>query len=226
MPADPSRWQCLPGNFDSLKTQWLFPSTNAWGIPEVQPAPLSAVPDWLAPYRTRIRSDAPIGRGAVHFFLHDYRFESVWTNPHRGLKAIQTWEVVLSPDFSLYRDWPWTLQLWNVYRNRWCHAFWGHHGSTVIPTVSWSTPEFYPFAFAGVPRRSVLAVGTVGTRWEVETERRLFEAGWHAMVETLDPTVVLVYGNLPEELSDSVDTRIYPTYWQGVVRLRRQQHGR
>ena len=134
---------------------------------------------------------------------------------------------MLSPDFSLYRDWPWTLQLWNVYRNRWCQAFWAYHGLTVIPTVSWSTPESYSFAFAGVPQRSVLAVGTVGTRWEVETERRRFEAGWHAMVEALDPTLVMVYGTLPELLRDTVEVRTYPPYWEGVVTLkRRKSHGR
>ncbi len=36
------------------------------------------------------------------------------------------------------------------------------HGVTVIPTVSWSTPDSYPFAFAGIATGSVVAVSTVG----------------------------------------------------------------
>lgn len=226
MQSDVTRWEHAPGSIDALKTEWLFESSNVWGIPDVPAAPLGVVPTWLAPYRTRIRArgEGVQGRGGTHFFLHDYRFEGVWNRPTKALESLAEWDVVLSPDFSVYREWPLTLQLWNVYRNRWCHAFWAYHGITVIPTVSWSTPESYPFAFAGVPPRSVVAVGTVGINWEQEGERFWFERGWQAMVETLKPVQVLVYGTLPDALQEQVRVHCYPPYWEGVVTLKRRQH--
>lgn len=222
MQSDPARWQKPPGSLDPLHTAWLFPSDHPLGIPNVPAAPLSAVPEWVAPYRTRIRSDEPLGKRGVHFFLDDYRFESVWNHPRKGLIGVQGWDTVISPDFSLYRDVPLVLQQLNVYRNRWCHAFWAHHGLTVIPTVSWSTRESFPFAFAGIPQRSVVALGTVGTDWTVNAEACRFVEGWEAMLEALDPVQVLVYGTLPAPLAQQVNVHYYPPYWEGIVAIRRK----
>ena len=49
----------------------------------------------------------------------------------------------ITPDFSLYRDWPVMLQQWNVYHSRWVGRFWQEHGLRIIPTVNWSTPDSY-----------------------------------------------------------------------------------
>jgi hypothetical protein len=227
MPGDAHPRQAVSGKRDDLNTDWLFESDNAWGVPTVDPAPLSAVPEWLAPYRTRIRSKHDLGPGAVHFFLHDYRFTSVWTYPRRALAALRHWQTVLSPDFSLYRNDPLALQLFNVYRNRWCQAYWSYHGLTVIPTVSWSTPESYPFAFLGLPQKSVVAVGTVGVRWKVVAVRTYFTQGWNEMIARLNPVLVLVYGKVPEGVAETVSIRCYPPYWEGVARIKnRRKHGR
>src|SRR5690606_139839 len=83
------------------------------------------------------------------------RFETVWSRPRKALEALAPYTTLLSPDFSLYRDWPLLLQMWNVYRNRWCGAFWQRQGFTVIPTVSWSTAESVEFCFLGVRGRRV-----------------------------------------------------------------------
>jgi Domain of unknown function (DUF4417) len=45
-------------------------------------------------------------RAAVHFFLDNYRFETVWTRPKRGLSRIRSVGAALAPDFSLWRDMP------------------------------------------------------------------------------------------------------------------------
>ena len=56
---------------------------NHLGIPELLPAEAGRLPAWLVPYRTRIRAERPPADGAVHFFLDDYRFETVWSRPLR-----------------------------------------------------------------------------------------------------------------------------------------------
>jgi hypothetical protein len=175
------------------------------------------VPGWLAPYRTRIRSAHTPHDGAVHFFLDDYRFESLWTHKDKALKALRTFKTALTPDFSLDPDWPLAAQVWNTFRNRWCGAYWAAHGYTVIPTVSWSTPESYPFCFQGVPPRSLVAISTVGVRRQ---DDGLFRQGFVELIARLSPSLVLCYGPLAEDLQVLVPVKTYPTRWMGIRRAR------
>jgi len=216
------RWQDKPGSFDALHATEPFPSDNELGIPCLAHVPVYRVPAWLAPYRTRIRANDPPDDGAVHFFLDDYRFETVWSRPRKALQALAPYTTLLSPDFSLYRDWPLMLQMWNVYRNRWCGAFWQSQGFTVIPTVSWSTAESYEFCFLGLPTRSLLAVSAVGVDLADPLARSLFRAGFREMVARLEPAAVLAYGPLPAWCGELAEVVVYPTRWQGIRKARKE----
>ncbi len=204
------RWAELPGNFDRLNCRAIFPSGNEWGIPDLPGTKWT--PARLVSYTSRAEIAKAGPDDAVHFFLDDYRFETVWTKPERGLSRIQSVGSALTPDFSLWRDMPLAMQLWQVYRSRWCGAWLSLHGVRVIPTVSWSTPESYPFAFVGIEPDSVVAVSTVGVR---DSEARgLFPAGYAEMVRRLAPSLVLVYGRPPtEQVSGLAEFRCYPTRW-------------
>jgi hypothetical protein len=219
------RWRSKPGSFDSLHTTRLFPSGNDYGIPDLRHTPVRAIPAWLVPYRQRIRASEPPADGGVHFFMDDYRFETVWSRPHKALAALRPYTTLLTPDFSLYRDWPLTLQVWNVYRNRWCGRFWQAQGFTVIPTVSWSTADSYYFCFLGVPRRSVVAVSAVGVSLNAPLEYGLFVDGFTEMVRRLEPGVVLSYGRLPADCHKLVEVVTYPTRWTNI-RAARQARGK
>ncbi len=221
------RWKQKPGSFDVLHTNQLFRSDNEWGIPVLRHTAISRIPAWLAPYRQRIRSHQPPADGAIHFFVDDYRFETVWNRPYKALTALRPFSTLLTPDFSLYRDWPMLLQLWNTYRNRWCGAFWQWQGFTVIPSVSWGTAESYPFCFLGIPKRSVVAVGTVGVNLAHPLEQDLFLAGFTEMVARLEPTAVLCYGRAPAACHELAEVITYPTRWTDIRNARRsQQNGR
>ncbi|MFQ5401803.1 MAG: DUF4417 domain-containing protein, partial [Anaerolineae bacterium] len=204
------RWQSKPGSFDTLHATRLFPSRNRYGIPDLRYTSVEPLPAWLVPYRQRIRSNESPHDGAVHFFLQDYRFETVWNRPVKALEALAPYQTALTPDFSLYRDWPLMLQLWNTYRNRWCGRFWQEQGFTVIPTISWSTAESYDFCFLGVPRRGVVAVSAVGVNLKAPLEYHLFMDGFREMVRRLEPTVVLSYGRLPTICHELVEVVMYP----------------
>ena len=227
MQSHADHWRARPGSYDAVHATQLYPADNEYGLPDLAPVPRSAVPDWLVPYRQRLRSGAGLAAGAVHFFLDDYRFETVWSRPRKALQYHAHFQTLLTPDFSLYRDWPLALQLWNIYRSRWCGAFWQRQGFTVIPTVSWASPESYAFCFAGLPSHSLLAVSTVGTHKEAAT-RAFFLAGFEAMVERLSPSLVLCYGQPHAEMNSLADLRTYPARWSGLSAARRKesQHGR
>lgn len=213
-----ARWQQLPGSFDPLHAAQLFPTDgNRYHIPSIPHAPLSDTPAWLTPYRTRIRSNDGVADGAVHFFLDDYRFESVWNHPHKALRYLSDFRTLLTPDFSLYPDWPLALQLWNAYRSRWCGAFWASQGFHVIPTVSWAGHESYDFCFVGIAQHSMVAISTVGVRAE---DAGGFAHGFRAMLERIQPSQVLCYGSLPSKLTELVDVVCYPTRWAGIQKAR------
>ena len=68
----------------------------------------------------------------VHFFLYDYRFERVWKNPEADIEKLSRYRAVLSPDFSMYLEMAPVMQMYNVFRNRWCGAYWASKGIRVI----------------------------------------------------------------------------------------------
>ena len=212
------------GSVDALNTSNLMPSDNGLGIPTITRE--DEIPGVLMPYRTRLSEDVVLAhepyRTALHFFLEDYRFEGVWSRSKEKLKYVKRVGFALSPDFSLYRDWPLAVQLWNVYRNRWCGAYWQSRGVKVIPTISWSTEESHTFSFLGVERGSAVAISSVGVDFENPQERSLFVSGCRAMVETIEPSAVLLQAEIfPEEFVaecglSGVDLRRYPSHWQSI----------
>jgi hypothetical protein len=209
------RWSELPGGFDRLNCRALYPSSNPWGIPDLPPARWQ--PARLVAYTDRRAIAAACPDTALHFFLDDYRFEPLWSTPQRALSRPYSVGAALTPDFSLWRDMPLAMQMWQVYRSRWCGTWMAAHGVRVIPTASWSTAESYPFAFAGIARGSIVAVSTVGVLRDREA-RALFAGGYAEMVRQVQPAMVLVYGRAPAEQPGDAGgppVRCYPTRWDG-----------
>lgn len=150
----------------------------------------------------------------VHFFLDDYQFERVWNNPRKYIDKLSKFDCVLTPDFSLYTDMPFAMQVWNTYRSRLLGQFWQDIGLKVIPTVSWSTHVSYNFCFDGLPQNSILAISTVGAMKNKEA-KRLFYEGLEEMITRLHPSGILIWGqeidyNFPPKIGIMYfkDTRI------------------
>jgi hypothetical protein len=83
----------------------------------------------------------------VHFFLYDYRFERVWKNPDNDIEKLSRYRAVFSPDFSMYLEMAPVMQIYNVFRNRWCGAYWASKGIRVIPSVNWGDEATFDFCF-------------------------------------------------------------------------------
>jgi hypothetical protein len=208
------RWESLPGNFDKLNTFMLFASDNKYGIPTVKDD--NFIPDWLVPYKTRIRTERDTSGGAIHTFLDDYRFEVLWHRPVDTLTAIQSVGASLTPDFSTYNSYPYAMQIWNVYRNRWLGAYWQAHGVKVIPTISWAQRESYEFCFCGVPKDSIVALSTVGILREAYS-KGLFMEGYKEMTKRIEPRMVICYGEDTDLKLDEYNiVKYYPSYWKSI----------
>ncbi|MCM1367487.1 MAG: DUF4417 domain-containing protein [Roseburia sp.] len=136
----------------------------------------------------------------VHFFLHDYRFECVYENPDILLEKLKQYVCVLTPDFSLYMDMPISLQVYSIFKNRWCGAFWQSKGMTVIPTVSWSDERSFEFCFDGIERGSIVAVSTHGSRNAKED----FLRGYRELLKKIEPCSIICYGKPFAEMEGNV----------------------
>ena len=104
----------------------------------------------------------------------------------------------MTPDFSLYTDYPKAVQIYNCYRKQWLGALWQEFGINVIPTVSWSDKDSYKYCFDGVPKGATIAVSSVGTQNSSEA-KTAFINGWYECVSRLEPNTILFYGKVPEE---------------------------
>jgi hypothetical protein len=200
-----ARWSGRPGNFDPLNLRAVYPGDEL-GIP-VLPA-LLELPGNLVNYTARNRLNNPQDGDCVHFFVDDYRFEVSWTQPERMLTRVMRTGMALTPDFSLYPEMPRIVQMWNIYRSRWCGAWMSDHGIKVIPTMTWSDESSFDYAFNGVAPGGTVAVSTVGIIRASAQEQDRFMAGYQAMLNIVNPARVIIYGKrFPKmDLVDQVNT--------------------
>ena len=165
-------------------------AVGRWDIPTLEP--VHVVPERFLGFNyARTSSDYA---ACIHFFLDDYQFERVWNKPQDNIRVLSKFASCLTPDFSLYRDMPRALMLWNVYRSRLFGQMCQRAGLTVIPTIQYAGPDSYDFAFDGLPEHSTVAISSVGImRDKVAVD--LFLRGFLEMQTRIHPETVLFYGD-------------------------------
>ena len=141
----------------------------------------------------------------VHFFLDDYKFESLWNNPEPRIDKLSVFRAVLSPQFSIYSEMPIAVQIHNTFRSRWCGAYLQSKGVKVVPSVVWGEADTFWFCFDGIEKESIVAVSTIGIR----NEKDLFMAGYRELMKRIEPSAVICYGKPFEEMSGNV---VYVSY--------------
>lgn len=147
----------------------------------------------------------------VHFYIDDYQFERLWNYPEKYIDTLWDYECVLSPDFSLYRDMPMCMKIWNVYRSRFIGAFYQRNGIRVIPTISWAEKETFDFAFLGIPKGSIVSISTVGVKNDDEA-LAMWCAGVDEMILRIQPQSILVYGGAVDYNFADIDVRYYENH--------------
>lgn len=187
-------------NYENLERR-IFPGVGDFGIPEIQPV-LDLPAEELVGFNYAKTCKNPNGKG-VHFFLDDYQFNRLWTMIDRYIPILQKFSCVLSPDFSTYTDFPKAIQIYNHYRKHWCAAYMQENGITVIPTISWSTPDSYEWCFDGEPVGGCVAVSSVGCLASKES-KKLFVDGYMEMVRRLHPEKIIFYGSVPDECTGNI----------------------
>lgn len=185
------------------------------GIPIIKKPDHYIIPTDIVPFSQMHRDKA--ASVAVGFYEMDTEFSDVLISPESYIEEFckhplvtpEKIKPILTPDCSLYRDAPLAVQITNVYRNRTIGYYYQSKGAYVIPQIRWGNELTYttqvlpePVAFLGAEKHSIVAIGTYGC-CRSQNDKYHFEAGLAAMMEYLEPEVVLVYGSLNPKIFDS-----------------------
>ena len=172
----------------------MFEGTGMFSFPQINPVSVDCDNVPLIGFNYAMTEKEPENK-ILHFFLDDYQFERVWNNPDAYLGVLKRFKAVISPDFSLYLDFPKVIQLYNNYRRQWCGAYWQENGINVIPTVRWSDEASYEWCFDGIPKNSLVCISTVGGFKEKSVREKWLD-GYHHALDALEPSHILFYGKV------------------------------
>lgn len=165
-------------------------------------APLSII-DWKQAetiYRRQLRKGKKdfFHNAFVCFYLDDSKFDGkngIWFRYKYVECVMSHFAGVVTPDFSTNADFPIPWKIFNTYRMR-AYGYWlGTKGHQVINNVRWGGRETWRYCFEGIPKRSVVCIGTVGSGLRLLKNRPLFEAGLKELVRVLKPHTVIIYGS-------------------------------
>ena len=190
--------------------RFVFPGVGKYGIPAIQPETDIRIDklEWIS-FNYALTAKDKAAKG-VHFYLDDYQFARVWNQPDRYVPLLREFGAVLSPDFSIYRDHPQAVQIWNTYKRHWLAAYWQQQGVKVLPTLSWGGKESFEWCFDGEPENAIVSISTVGILNDSESTE-LFQQGCSEAIRQLNPTQILWYGK-PVPDMDFNATIISPQY--------------
>jgi hypothetical protein len=190
------------GYHPELVEQALFDGTLE--IPRITAPKKICIPKSLTPFSKRKYADS--FDTAICEYEHDVHFADLIYATESLSEDILRYSAFITPDCSLYRDMPLCLQIANVYFNRAVGVYFQAKGMYVITNIRWGDERSYTtcelpekIAFLGAPKKSIVSVGTYGCI-RGEENRYHFKAGLEAMLQELEPQVVLVYGPMPEEI--------------------------
>lgn len=140
-----------------------------------------------------------------HFFMDDYQFERVWKYPDRYIGVFKRFKAIVAPDFSTYTNFPKVVQQFNHYRNLWLARYYQMNNIKVIPNISFSDESSFDWVFHGQPKHSFCCLSTVGCFQQLDV-RALYLKGVEQAINALEPTSLLIYGKLHDELAETLNS--------------------
>lgn len=177
----------------------------------------SKVPDDLVPF-TNCEKEKNQKQKAIHFYQFDECFVNCLESKTKLIKKLSTlknFQSVITPDYSVYIDMPLSQQIFQIYKSRAVGNFLMQNEIKIIPNVRWGDERTYDFAFDGIDKWGLVAVGVQGA-YKNKDNSEYFKKGFYKMLNVLEPETILCYGNLSNDLRiecnfRKINIKIYPT---------------
>ena len=205
-------WNNSSGELRKLNQDNLYYTDNEYGFPIVKSSEGMNIQE-LIPFHMCKKKLVRDKDKTVHFFLDDYKFEVLWSNPTKCLEILKYYGQCISPTYSIWEMQPYALNLYNMYRSRWVTRYLQENDVKVLVDVRWADKSSYDYCFSGIERHSPVIVNTVGTK--LKANRQMFIDGFEEMIVRLEPSELYVYGEyMPVNFEDYIDKVTYfPSYW-------------
>jgi len=178
-------------------------------IPHIDAPNEIIIPKGMVPFSLRERSHNY--EDFVCFYEKDINFREILTDTELYVEDLKRFPGIITPDCSLYVDAPLCIQLCSIYLNRAIGYYLKQQGIYVIPNIRWGdertfTREMFrdKVAFLGLDKHSIVSIGTYGQVQTAES-KRIFREGLIAMLEELEPEIVLVYGSMPKIIFEGLE---------------------
>jgi len=178
-------------------------------IPIIKKPEKIMIPKGVVPF-SKMDRVAP-EKFAVCEYENDRDFADLLRYTDNYVPELKKYQAFITPDSSIYWDMPFSAQIINKYRNHAIGYYMQKKGVYVIPNVRWGdertyTTKYFPekSAFLGVEKNSIVSIGSYGVV-KTREEKLNFRQGLEAMLESLTPKVVLVYGAMPEDVFKNYD---------------------
>lgn len=155
------------------------------------------------------------GDGVVGFYTDDFRFEKIWNEPWTCLDIMKERGLtqLLSPDFSMWGIQPIVVQMYQLFKARWCARFWQEKGIKVIPSLNWSLKPTLEWCFMGLPKKIPVAYVQCRTLGGDEESQARFIAGLLAGIKAVEPEKLCIYGSENRELLERKLPRSISYQW-------------
>ena len=190
-------------------------------IPRIVKPEKISIPEGMVPFSCRKKSDGH--KQFLCFYEHDFKVSNYLTSIDSHLDDIKKFAGIVSPDCSLYIDMPLCLQIANIYMNRAYGHYLQSKGIYVVPNIRWGDERTFTtvelpekVAFLGVDKYSIVSVGTHGQVRE-KTDKYYFREGLIAMLDSLEPEVVLVYGPKTKQIFEGLEGRTHFVFFPDWV---------
>ena len=194
-------------NWENLQLATFINRAGKYDIPKMLPVTECAVKNWISFNFARGTDKEERAETGLHFYLDDYQFQRLWADPERYIPLLKSYAAVMSPDFSVYSDFPKAAKIWNVYRNMWLACYWQCYGMTVIPTIMWGAPDTFEYCFDGFPTDSIVSVSTDGSAMSDERSPS-FMTGYNEMLDRLNPSGIIVHGRVFDGMKGNIICQI------------------
>ena len=193
-----------------------YPIIERWMIPNIPPKKIIT-------FSEAINYHGDLSEYYICFYAQDETFERIRKNPKKYDSFFKRCAGIIGFDFSIHTDMPIIKQKSQINDNLCLTYYYGKQGNRVIPNIRCGIDELLPEFLSGIPKHSLIAVGTYGFIKEKQQK-----AEWYCFIEKiikeLEPSGIVVYGTLTKDiLSDfGQDTKFY-LYDSWSIRRRKER---
>ncbi|MCF0113690.1 MAG: DUF4417 domain-containing protein [Bacilli bacterium] len=183
-------------------------------------------PKRIIPFDKALR-DKHLSESYVCFYSPDASFERIRKNPRRYVNIFaKRCAGIIGFDFSIHCDMPLVKQKAQMNDNLSLTFYYAKNGATIIPNIRFGIDSLADEFLSAIPKNCLVAVGCHGF---IKTKVEKAEWFWFLdkIINTLEPTGIVVYGTLNGSLFDSFKSKV-PFYcyqpWINADRKRRKNN--